>query len=117
MKNEISPFSIAWRFWHSQLDKNTIVFAPRDENTAVDFLNYFLDLEEPRHSILEYWEDGCYILNCILLTKDEENNWHLKIGLHGYPFVEFDMPQMQELRDAFLNECWDSYFEEGKSSL
>ena len=111
MKNEISPFSIVYRFWRSQLDKNTIVFAPSNEIAAVDFLNYLLDLKEPYMSITECWDDG-YVLNCVLLTKDEENNWHLKVGFHGYPFVEFDIPQMQELKDAFLNECGDGYFEE-----
>ena len=111
MKNKISPFGIAYRFWHSQLDKNTIVFAPRDEDATLDFLNYFLDLKEPYMSIAECWEDG-YILNCVLLIKDKENNWHLKVGFHGYPFVEFDMSQMQELRDAWLNECWGSWFGE-----
>ena len=86
MKNKISPFSIVYRFWRSQLDKNTIVFAPSNEIAAVDFLNYFLDLEEPYMSITECWDEG-YVLNCVLLTKDEENNWHLKVGFHGYPFV------------------------------
>ena len=107
MKNKISPFSIACRFWRSQLDENTIIFAPSDEIAAVDFLNYFLDLKKPYMSITECWDNG-YILNCVLLIKDKENNWHLKVGFHGYPFVGFDMPQTQELKDAFLKECWGS---------
>lgn len=100
MKNEISPFSLAYRFYCSKIDDNTIIFAPRDEDVVVDFLNYFL--EEPYYtSISECWEND-YILDGILLTKDEENNWHLKVSFQCHPLIEFDMPKTQALIEALL---------------
>lgn len=102
MKDKISPLRIAFCFWYTQFDSNTIIFAPRNEKVVVDFLNYFL--EEPYYNSISECYDNSYILNCVLLTRDKRNKWHLKVGFHGKPFVEFDMPKTQELINAFLTE-------------
>lgn len=113
MKNEISPLRVAHQFLHGALDENTVIFTPRNEEAAIDFLNYLWgENEKFYHSIKEYWYRGSY-LTAVLLKRNNGNKWQLWASFHGYYSIKvYDGPdfKVRKLAEAFLIECWDSYF-------